>query len=142
MSSSNTYRVAQICQQFSKCAVGFRARQPKTILLLNRKSNQFSSFQPHASLNCALPVLSHTQIQKRYFSLKKNLSAKSAQFKLGDVTPRLAISYKCKVCGTQNVQSFSRKSYDEGIVIVQCEGCKSNHLIADNLGWFSHVEAR
>ena len=62
-----------------------------------------------------------------------------SQLKLGDISPRLAISYTCKVCGTKNVQSFSKKSYQEGVVIVQCEGCENNHLIADNLGWFDDV---
>ena len=61
---------------------------------------------------------------------------------IGDLTPRLAISYKCKICGTRNTQSFSKKSYTEGVVIVQCENCKSHHLIADNLGWFEDIKEK
>lgn len=62
--------------------------------------------------------------------------------KLGDFTPRLALLYKCKVCGTRNNHTFSKKSYEEGVVIVKCCSCKSNHLIADNLGWFKDVNKR
>ena len=31
---------------------------------------------------------------------------------------------------------MSKKSYETGVVIIQCDGCKSRHLIADHLGWF------
>ena len=34
---------------------------------------------------------------------------------------------------------FSKHSYEKGVVIIQCDGCKGNHLIADNFGWFDEM---
>ena len=31
---------------------------------------------------------------------------------------------------------FSKKAYNEGVVLIKCDGCSSMHLIADNLDWF------
>jgi hypothetical protein len=41
--------------------------------------------------------------------------------------PRKAISFNCGVenCGVRQTHEFAKKSYEKGIVIVQCPGCKS-----------------
>jgi len=49
---------------------------------------------------------------------------------------KMHISFTCTVCNTRNHRQFSKISYEKGIVIVECNGCSNNHLIADNLGWF------
>ncbi|KAI0339383.1 zf-DNL-domain-containing protein, partial [Trametopsis cervina] len=52
--------------------------------------------------------------------------------------PRLSLTFTCTVpdCGTRSSHEFTKRSYERGIVIVQCPGCKNRHLIADHLGWF------
>lgn len=62
------------------------------------------------------------------------------------------MTFTCTVpdCGHRSTHEFAKRSYEKGIVLVQCPGCKNRsvlepnkaailiirHLIADHLGWF------
>ncbi|MCO5604431.1 hypothetical protein L7F22_058597 [Adiantum nelumboides] len=48
----------------------------------------------------------------------------------------LAMIFTCTVCQTRSAKTMSRETYEKGVVIVRCGGCKNLHLIADRLGWF------
>lgn len=48
----------------------------------------------------------------------------------------LALIFTCKVCETRSMKTCCRESYEKGVVVVRCGECKSQHLIADRLGWF------
>jgi protein import protein ZIM17 len=44
--------------------------------------------------------------------------------------------FTCGRCDTRAVKGFSRQAYENGVVIVRCPGCQSQHLVADRYGWF------
>ncbi len=56
----------------------------------------------------------------------------------------MGIVFTCTTCEARVARTFTRRSYEKGVVIVRVEekdGCTSKkgsclHLIADNLGWF------
>lgn len=54
------------------------------------------------------------------------------------VNPRkdLYMMFTCGVCETRAAKGFSRQAYENGVVIVRCPGCQSQHLVADHHGWF------
>lgn len=53
---------------------------------------------------------------------------------------RMIIGFTCKVCNTRDYKSMSKKSYNQGVVIIKCDSCKNLHLIADHLGWFDSMK--
>ena len=61
---------------------------------------------------------------------------------LGKLEGKMKLMFTCKKCETRNSKLISKLAYDKGVIIVRCEGCKNNHLIADNLGWFSEINQR
>lgn len=41
----------------------------------------------------------------------------------------------CNVCSTKITKKFSKKAYNEGVVIIKCDNCRNHHLVSDRLGW-------
>lgn len=61
---------------------------------------------------------------------------------VGKIKGTLQIFFTCKVCNTRNSKLFSKLAYEKGVVIVKCTGCDNNHLIADNLNWFTDLNGK
>ncbi|UJR24792.1 hypothetical protein I4U23_006167 [Adineta vaga] len=57
----------------------------------------------------------------------------------GEASKRMGIQFRCKVCDHTLQKTFTRQSYEQGIVIIRCDSCTNLHLIADNLGWFKDL---
>jgi hypothetical protein len=83
-----------------------------------------------------LPINKFTRIRK--FSLQPVRLAEE----LAKLEARLAITFTCKICLNRLSRTFLKKSYSHGVVIIKCPKCKNNHIIADNLGWFSDLNGK
>ena len=47
--------------------------------------------------------------------------------------------FTCNKCETRQSKVFSRLAYEQGVVVVKCEGCGVQHIMADNLGYFENM---
>lgn len=48
----------------------------------------------------------------------------------------MVMVFTCAKCEVRAAKAFSKVAYTEGVVLIECPGCNSRHLIADHLGWF------
>ena len=76
-------------------------------------------------------------------SLCENVAgdATSAEDKNGEqskdpVNQKMIIGFTCKQCERRSHHLMSKQAYTKGVVLIECPGCSSRHLIADNLHWF------
>lgn len=58
---------------------------------------------------------------------------------LGQIVSRMGVQFRCKICDHTLHKTFTRQSYEQGVVIIRCDSCENLHLIADNLGWFKDL---
>mmetsp|Transcript_26476 Transcript_26476/g.53099 ORF Transcript_26476/g.53099 Transcript_26476/m.53099 type:complete len:225 (-) Transcript_26476:116-790(-) len=61
-----------------------------------------------------------------------------SQFKESNpgAVPEVEMVFTCNKCETRQSKRFTRLAYEKGVVIVKCDGCGVQHLIADNQGYF------
>jgi hypothetical protein len=95
-------------------------------------------------------LLSSLTLNRRLISILPSFSSKNLKSYSTNASPttpigklekqRMLIGFTCNKCNTRSYKFMSKKAYQQGVVIIKCDGCKSKHLIADHLGWFDSTK--
>lgn len=99
----------------------------------SHQSTKLGSFQRLCTQSFALPPPTNF--------VDTSAASNKAQFK-ASVSGKLLLKFTCKKCDSKNSKTISKHAYTKGVVIVRCDGCSNNHLIADNLNWFTDMNGK
>ncbi|GAA6049135.1 hypothetical protein JCM3770_003903 [Rhodotorula araucariae] len=125
-----------------------RAPRPRTLAALAPTTRPSPALRTSTSTRSLHASPARTDAQSHSQPPQVPLNAPHAT-RIAQVDRRLRITFTCtaslatdlepdrRQCGHRSSHEFSKRSYDRGVVIVQCPGCSNRHLIADHLHWFS-----
>ncbi len=96
------------------------------------------------TINASKIITHHHRYFLRNLSSQSNDNVSQSKIPLANINDgvesrRMGIQFRCKVCDHTLQKTFTRQSYEQGVVIIRCDSCSNLHLIADNLGWFNDL---
>jgi hypothetical protein len=96
------------------------------------------------TINCSKVITQHHRYFLRNLSSQSNDNVVQSKIPFANInkegeSSRMGIQMRCKVCDHTLQKTFTRQSYEKGVVIIRCDSCSNLHLIADNLGWFQDL---
>lgn len=80
--------------------------------------------------------------QSRKLPAGRRVSRPANGQKVGFVgSETIGISFTCNAnnCNQRITKTIKRRSYEKGTVLIQCPSCNKHHIIADNMGMYTHL---
>ena len=56
--------------------------------------------------------------------------------------PQMQAVFTCGRCDVRQSKVFTRMAYEQGVVVVKCNGCGVQHIMANNLGYFKDMTGK
>eukprot|EP01112_Ceratiomyxa_fruticulosa_P013278 TRINITY_DN3725_c0_g1_i1.p1 TRINITY_DN3725_c0_g1~~TRINITY_DN3725_c0_g1_i1.p1 ORF type:complete len:241 (-),score=55.52 TRINITY_DN3725_c0_g1_i1:285-944(-) len=83
------------------------------------------------------PSSHHHEHEHDHSSCEHHHHEHHRHYHINDIKPeeRMYIEFNCGVCDFRVKKTFSKHSYEKGVVIIRCDECRKLHLIADHLGF-------
>lgn len=100
--------------------------------------NRHRIFSPFKKQSFLFSSVKESEYESIKLALAADKQRKSTADRDGQIHAerRMLIGFTCKKCQHRTHRTMSHHAYHNGIVLIECGGCQSRHLIADNLGWF------
>lgn len=92
------------------------------------------------NLRDSIFIRTKTNLSESLEKEKEEVNEDANKKVLGKIEAKIKVMFTCKKCNFRNGKIISKLAYEKGVVIIRCDGCKNNHLIADNLGWFEELK--
>lgn len=106
------------------------------LLTLNRTCFLRSACMPITQMLYIKPLTPFSSAPKNEDPVKYNFDADQIKGTTRGRGGLMLMAFTCSKCETKQAKTFSKESYEHGVVLLRCDGCENLHLIADNLGWF------
>lgn len=102
----------------------------------NRKSTKLTRIGQNLSSKRTFSTLeSEKQTQNNNINSTTTTTSKN-ETPIGKIEGKIFAQFTCNVCQSKVQKTFSKASYEHGVVLIRCDGCKNLHLVRNIICYF------